>query len=575
MADEQSFDLRILLSSADQFAESHSQRACEFIGDFDSDADFAQLNRANVGPVHGSAFSKILLRQPQFLALAANSAAEAPPRKTCCSWHDILLVSRRRSFYRRSSAGRFRKMEMRTMPAGHRALQGNNTGCGLRQYLRASLEIVLIYLTLTVSLFAQSAHLAVCQTPAAMPTSPQNAPLISKVVAALGDPNALASLKAIRYTAELSAGTTSAAAVRVEMIQTRIYPDHLMLITHTPGGPENHLEASPAGAFTQVSGRPKTNLPGAMSDELLKIVHLDRFYVGQNILSGKVSVTETGTERIGDVEAAALRLNVDGAEATWYVDPKDGRLLRTVEKVHLTDSMVDPVADYSDWRNCDGLMVSFQRDHTQGEKVSREKVLTVELNPSIAVSETENETVATESNAPKWTREDQTDPLRGTQFAQFTLRGKYLTPPRDVAPHSTPAIVVRCIPGRHSRGHTNGEFLEGYLHVGGVVDSEISGEGHASVSVEFRLDDGKLQYATWSHSTDYSSVFFSADFGSGWGEFANLLYAHRTYHKEDTNPQVRKVVIGLQEFLGAEVVMQFDMPDATDVGEACGVIWHK
>jgi len=24
-----------------------------------------------------------------------------------------------------------------------------------------------------------------------------------------------------------------------------------------------------------------------------------------------------------------------------------------------------------------------------------------------------------------------------------------------------------------------------------------------------------------------------------------------------------------------KVVMQFDMPDATDVAETCGVIWHK
>jgi hypothetical protein len=38
---------------------------------------------------------------------------------------------------------------------------------------------------------------------------------------------------------------------------------------------------------------------------------------------------------------------------------------------------------------------------------------------------------------------------------------------------------------------------------------------------------------------------------------------------------VRKVVIGVPQYLGSEVVMQFDMPDATDVAETCGVIWHK
>ena len=34
------------------------------------------------------------------------------------------------------------------------------------------------------------------------------------------------------------------------------------------------------------------------------------------------------------------------------------------------------------------------------------------------------------------------------------------------------------------------------------------------------------------------------------------------YHKENTNPQVRKVVIGVCEYLGGEIVMEFDNTDA-------------
>ena len=45
-------------------------------------------------------------------------------------------------------------------------------------------------------------------------------------------------------------------------------------------------------------------------------------------------------------------------------------------------------------------------------------------------------------------------------------------------------------------------------------------------------------------------------------------------HKENTSPPVKKVVIGFDEYLGGEVVMQFDMPDPTEVAEAW-VIWHK
>jgi hypothetical protein len=53
------------------------------------------------------------------------------------------------------------------------------------------------------------------------------------------------------------------------------------------------------------------------------------------------------------------------------------------------------------------------------------------------------------------------------------------------------------------------------------------------------------------------------------------LYRHAMYHKENTTPQVRKVVIAVSEYLGGEVVMQFDMPDATEAAKACGIILHK
>ena len=54
------------------------------------------------------------------------------------------------------------------------------------------------------------------------------------------------------------------------------------------------------------------------------------------------------------------------------------------------------------------------------------------------------------------------------------------------------------------------------------------------------------------------------------------MYGHFMPHKEGTpNPQTRKLVVGMEEFLGSEVVVRFDLPEYSDVLEACGVIWHK
>ncbi len=173
--------------------------------------------------------------------------------------------------------------------------------------------------------------------------------------------------------------------------------------------------------------------------------------------------------------------------------------------------------------------------------------------------------------AQTWTKTEKSDPLRGTQFVQYSLEGKYLSPPRNAAPDATPAIVVRCVPGSHKSGWgvVHGKFLEGYIFVGGVVDTHVAYDSSTRANVEFRLDDGKLQSASWSHSTDFSSLFFSSI------DLDNLLYGHLLLHKENTNPQVRKIVLGVPEFVGGEIVMQFAMPDAAEVGDACGAILHK
>jgi hypothetical protein len=49
-----------------------------------------------------------------------------------------------------------------------------------------------------------------------------------------------------------------------------------------------------------------------------------------------------------------------------------------------------------------------------------------------------------------------------------------------------------------------------------------------------------------------------------------MCWGHTITHKTGLNPQVRKVVIGVQEHLAGQIVMQFDMPYATQVGAACG-----
>ena len=104
--------------------------------------------------------------------------------------------------------------------------------------------------------------------------------------------------------------------------------------------------------------------------------------------------------------------------------------------------------------------------------------------------------------------------------------------------------------------------------MGTVIDLE---NGPKS-TVRYRLDEGKVQTATdfeVGYSTDYQAISVKDIF------LNNLLWGHMITHKPQTSAQVRKVVISVQEHLDGDVVMEFDMPDAQEVGAACGTEYNR
>jgi hypothetical protein len=188
-----------------------------------------------------------------------------------------------------------------------------------------------------------------------------------------------------------------------------------------------------------------------------------------------------------------------------------------------------------------------------------------------------------------WTEADKSDPLHQTAFREFTLQGKFLVPPRQSS-LSAPVLVLHCQPGSHNHGkvRANGHFVEGWVATGAVMDSSVRGneidlshsardvEKRASqILVEFRLDDKKLHQEFWPVSTDRTGVFLNPIPLCGDCTLENLLYGHVGWHDEGKGGQVRKLLMGVPEYLGAEIQLQFDLPDSTDVADACGLIAHK
>jgi len=166
----------------------------------------------------------------------------------------------------------------------------------------------------------------------------------------------------------------------------------------------------------------------------------------------------------------------------------------------------------------------------------------------------------------QWQGAPQTDALRGTKYMRFVLTGKFLTPPRQPT-IADPLLIVECIPGKRLRVY-GGTFLDAYVSVGAVLNSVVSQDG-SGVLASYRLDDGKIKQELWSPSTDGTAAFFASV------TLNTLLYGHFLPHKAATNPAIQKAVIAVNEYLAGEVVMQFDMPDPTEVADACGGLVHK
>jgi zinc protease len=204
--------------------------------------------------------------------------------------------------------------------------------------------------------------------------------LASKVAEGLGGLEKVRVVKGLRRKASVLAKTPQG-DVSIEVEGTVFYPDRIAQKMQTPMGTMS-MVVTPETSFldTPMGSR---DLPASQKEDLLKESRRDPVFVVQHLDDPKFAFSPGGTEKVGEVEAAILDVNADGAEARWWVDPGSGRILRTAATVVGRGGPGRQVIDYSDFRTVDGLVVAFKQAMTRdGQPAASAELREIEVNPS-------------------------------------------------------------------------------------------------------------------------------------------------------------------------------------------------
>jgi hypothetical protein len=181
------------------------------------------------------------------------------------------------------------------------------------------------------------------------------------------------------------------------------------------------------------------------------------------------------------------------------------------------------------------------------------------------------------SSGLAWQQSERTNTVDAFTFSRFTLVGKFVTPLREAGPNR-PALVVDCIPAEQSpRGR--GTFLAGNLSVGTnlkvmYVESEEIPSGMSGmfyfpkIAVRYRIDNAKkeeqAQWSPTSAKTEYQ-----------WSPASDQTSASIPKHSLEEILRARSVAITTSDEQGRRVVVQFDIPDPTQVENVCRVDERK
>lgn len=160
-------------------------------------------------------------------------------------------------------------------------------------------------------------------------SNPEGKALLAKVVEGLGGAAKVDSVKSLQ-TKITSIRHLPQGTIEIEVDYTMQGRDHTHAVMRLPMG-EMMMAMSPKGAF-MVTPQGVGEMPPPMKTEQTNNAKRFPLWVAQHRDDPKYTFTANGTEKVGEIEAAILDVNADGAAVRWFVDPASGRIIKSTFK---------------------------------------------------------------------------------------------------------------------------------------------------------------------------------------------------------------------------------------------------
>ncbi len=220
--------------------------------------------------------------------------------------------------------------------------------------------------------------------PAPAMNTPEARAALAKVVNFLGGEAKLRDIRAVKQTVN-TVRKIQGQEIPLTIEYLLVFPDQARTVVQTPMGPMTTVVGP--GAAYQAMGPRSRDLPASARQSTLHSIQLDivYIYVGRNAGDpGKVKVGLSGTEKVGDIEAQVLALDVEGSQVRWWIDPASGRLLKSEAQDMGPQGPVQAASEFADWKLVEGINVPHSiTQFENGEQMGKTSVQTTEINPAV------------------------------------------------------------------------------------------------------------------------------------------------------------------------------------------------